>query len=186
MTGDEHVRGQLAGKVAVVTGGSRGYRSGHRAGTGRPRRRHSLQLPQEPPRGTGNPVRSRSLGREVPESPVASRRPGCHRLSLRPDRRRIRADRHSGEQRRVRRNAAGNRTRRPALGLDPRHQRPRPVALFSRGCKADAPWRENHQHIEPRRNQGPHQLLCGRGLKGGAGSRHEVPGNGTVPRAASA
>ena len=140
MTGDEHVRGQLAGKVAVVTGGSRGIG-----------RAIALELAARGADIAFNYLKNHSAARET-QSAVEALGVKCLRVRSHladPDAIASLFARIGDEFGRIDilvNNAAFRRNARPnstsALGLDPRHVNARAPWLCSvEAAKLMAPWR---------------------------------------------
>ena len=181
MTGHEQERGQFAGKVAVVTGGSRGIG-----------RAIARELAARGADIAFNYLKNHSAARET-QSAVEALGVKCLRVRSHladPEAIASLFARIGDEFGRldILVNNAASGVMRPATELDVRHWD------WTLDINARAPWLCSVEAAKlmqrggrivnissPRGNKGPHQLLRGRGLKGGAGSRHEVPGNGTVP-----
>ena len=136
--------GRSAGPIPARRQGGAGDRGDARAWAGRSPRPWRRRAPTS---------RSRpATARRAAASPARSpRRPGAGRSGIaadvavagagrgdgRPDARRVRPDRHPGQQRRDQHPRADRAARRGGLGRGDRHEPERPLALLPRGGRAD-------------------------------------------------
>ena len=177
MTGDEKGRGQFAGKVAVVTGGSRGIG-----------RAIALELAGQGAHVAFNYLKNHRAARET-QSEIEALGVRCLRVRSHladPDAIASLFAQIGDEFGKIDIlvNNAASGVMRPATELDVRHwdwtldiNARAPWAVCRRGGKADARRRSYRQHIEPRGDKGPHQLLrCGC-LEGGSRSPYALPRN---------